>query len=805
MKHPIIILALTIALAATATTAPVDNVKANPNTGALVAPSNFWTGNSAAIGSALSATYQPLDSDLTSIAALATTTYGRSLLTQADAAAARGTLGAVGYSSQPVSISSASPQTIVLGGGVSLGGQLTTAGDLTADGAVTFTGAHSLQMRLTGATDVTLPTSGTLAGVAANQTFSGSNNFSGPFTVAGLTLRENKLAMDRDESVWFMPNLLTRAAAVQAWNATAGPIGVLVVGDSLSVGLAESLRAPLQRIYGYGGTGLSTGAVGSTASNAGTLAGGTTQVTGADTIWPTGNYFSVPSGGSVIFGRRRSITAGINPELSSVITVAYIKESGAGTFKVQTSTDGGATWSDEAGFTSIDASNATTIGAVAKITKSINSHLVKIVGLTGTVKIIGTALNDATTPGVIIHSLSQGSWDLVNFNATPTAITTPILSELGGIDVVIYRNIGNAAAQSAGLTTLYTNIRAADGTNDWIFWAVNDTASQNAEEENAVIRAFAVSQNQSYFDDRSWGVSYATRVALGLMADETHPNGASERVSMQRLMSRSPLGGYGSALAPGSPTRRQEWIDTDLGVTTSGPKVGFTNPFPGPFGEGRLNFVISKWKNAMGRIAIESYPSFARAFAVETLPGDHARANEVRMEGASAVPFLRVQQYGLMRYGAAGDNAPSQASHEFEWAGYANPTMRISGSYLDTYDTVAFYDNANSVKQAGIDYYGNFVAYRAGTGIKIKEGSNAKMGTATLASGTATVATTAVSGSSRIQLTRAAKNASTGIGSLNIATVNGGTSFVIEALKSDATTETGDLSTVSWLIVDPAP
>jgi hypothetical protein len=43
----------------------------------------------AALGS-----YQPLDSDLTSIAALTTTTFGRSLLTQADAAAARTALGA---------------------------------------------------------------------------------------------------------------------------------------------------------------------------------------------------------------------------------------------------------------------------------------------------------------------------------------------------------------------------------------------------------------------------------------------------------------------------------------------------------------------------------------------------------------------------------------------------------------------------------------------------------------------------------------------------------------------------------------
>jgi len=56
-------------------------------------------GDDSRITGALSAataatTYQPLDADLTSIAALTTTTFGRSLLTQADAAAARTTLGA---------------------------------------------------------------------------------------------------------------------------------------------------------------------------------------------------------------------------------------------------------------------------------------------------------------------------------------------------------------------------------------------------------------------------------------------------------------------------------------------------------------------------------------------------------------------------------------------------------------------------------------------------------------------------------------------------------------------------------------
>lgn len=47
----------------------------------------------ASLVSGLSAVYQPLDSDLTAIAALSTTTYGRALLTLADAAAGQSALG----------------------------------------------------------------------------------------------------------------------------------------------------------------------------------------------------------------------------------------------------------------------------------------------------------------------------------------------------------------------------------------------------------------------------------------------------------------------------------------------------------------------------------------------------------------------------------------------------------------------------------------------------------------------------------------------------------------------------------------
>lgn len=91
---------------------------------------------------------------------------------------------------------------------------------------------------------------------------------------------------------------------------------------------------------------------------------------------------------------------------------------------------------------------------------------------------------------------------------------------------------------------------------------------------------------------------------------------------------------------------------------------------------------------------------------------------------------------------------------------------------------------------------GDLIAQLPGKGLRIKEGTNARMGRAVLAAGTITVSTTAVSSTSEIFLT----NRITGgaIGSLSVGTVTAGTSFVINS------TNVLDTSTVCWLIVDPA-
>jgi hypothetical protein len=120
-------------------------------------------------------------------------------------------------------------------------------------------------------------------------------------------------------------------------------------------------------------------------------------------------------------------------------------------------------------------------------------------------------------------------------------------------------------------------------------------------------------------------------------------------------------------------------------------------------------------------------------------------------------------------------------------------------------DLTALDANAYLIRGSGrISLKGNIETSVAGYGFKIKEGPNARMGTATLSSGTVTVSNTTVTAVTRFQVTRVGKNSSTAIGGFNVSATPG-TSFVIDALKLDTTLETGDASTVNWFLTEPSP
>ena len=96
---------------------------------------------------------------------------------------------------------------------------------------------------------------------------------------------------------------------------------------------------------------------------------------------------------------------------------------------------------------------------------------------------------------------------------------------------------------------------------------------------------------------------------------------------------------------------------------------------------------------------------------------------------------------------------------------------------------------------------GNLSLYGAASKILIKTGSNSTIGTATLSSGTVTVSNTAVTANSLIWIN--CKTASgTNLGIKYDYTVSAGTSFTVTAKTILNATETGETSTIQWIIID---
>lgn len=97
----------------------------------------------------------------------------------------------------------------------------------------------------------------------------------------------------------------------------------------------------------------------------------------------------------------------------------------------------------------------------------------------------------------------------------------------------------------------------------------------------------------------------------------------------------------------------------------------------------------------------------------------------------------------------------------------------------------------------GINANANLTAtgYARSAGVRVYEGVNAKMGTATLVAGTATVSNTSVTANSRIFLTSQADGGMPG--AVRVSSRVAGTSFTITSSSGS------DTSTVAWMIVEP--
>lgn len=91
---------------------------------------------------------------------------------------------------------------------------------------------------------------------------------------------------------------------------------------------------------------------------------------------------------------------------------------------------------------------------------------------------------------------------------------------------------------------------------------------------------------------------------------------------------------------------------------------------------------------------------------------------------------------------------------------------------------------------------GDVIVNTLGRGVNIREGTNARMGIATLVAGTVTVSNTAVTANSRILLS--GQDSSGAHGELTISARTAGTNFTITSSSGT------DTRNVAWLIFEPA-
>ena len=113
-----------------------------------------------------------------------------------------------------------------------------------------------------------------------------------------------------------------------------------------------------------------------------------------------------------------------------------------------------------------------------------------------------------------------------------------------------------------------------------------------------------------------------------------------------------------------------------------------------------------------------------------------------------------------------------------------------------TFDNSARVGIATTTPGNRLDVAGSIASVTVGHGLKIKEGSNAKMGVATLVAGTVTVSNTSVTASSRIFLT--SQDGGGNVGFVYVSAKTAATSFVITS------SNILDTSSIAWLIIEPS-
>ena len=236
-----------------------------------------------------------------------------------------------------------------------------------------------------------------------------SNAFdAGTWTLMTNQMNEGSCNLNR----WSWQNTMIKLAA-------GAPIHLLSIGDSMasSMQFYGPLFLAFKNAYGFDG-GVGFGAFNLLNS----LATAPAWQTNDWNVWFTW-FGMVPSGGIYTW------TSLANTSVTgNVLEVDYVAEAGGGAFKIQTNINNSG-WQDVPGLTNVSANNG---GALtSRVIRWTNVHTaplqLRVVGLSGTVRVISGSIMDFTKPGAILNDFCCNGSSIINFLYLPEAITGPIL------------------------------------------------------------------------------------------------------------------------------------------------------------------------------------------------------------------------------------------------------------------------------------------------------------------------------------------------------------------------------------------
>lgn len=311
------------------------------------------------------------------------------------------------------------------------------------------------------------------------------------------------------------------AALAKHLAGTAAQVKWMVGVDSMAPGIFERLFERLRHQFGGNIVGVYfTGSSRSVTNNAST--GTITESTTAYDAWPTGIVSSFATGATRTYG------VGGAAFTSNKIKVYYVKEAGAGTFKLQV--DG----VDAVGFENVSAVGTLGELGIATITPTLGAHTVTVVNLTGTVRIIGVGFENTTLSGIIPVSVYKGGLELPDAVGAASARSNYQAFVADVQPTVITQEMKEGTSTfDANLTLLLDIFKNGSPSSDVVLIAspaIGNDLTDEQGQQNTILRAKAAEYGYAVFDaDKAFG-TYEDALARGFYTagDAVHYNTAGK-------------------------------------------------------------------------------------------------------------------------------------------------------------------------------------------------------------------------------------------------------------------------------------